>query len=141
MKQLIKKHLSGIWYVIITTFFVVTAYICWWKFHASPIVIICIGALFMTLLYIRFRLLLVSPLKELSAEIDAFSEGINTHDEIKIDTYHYDIERILAFFNASLKALNSIKQDFMIGKQLQSDVEFAAQIQSNILSQHAIDAG
>ena len=113
MKQLIRRHLAGAWYVSMTCLFCLSSWAAWFFFHVHPLVIVALAALFMTLLYICFRTILVTPLKQLTTRLDAFAEGKSQGGEVEIDAFHYDIEKILAFFNSSVRALRSIKKDFI----------------------------
>jgi phosphoserine phosphatase RsbU/P len=75
------------------------------------------------------------PINDLNAHINDFITGKSKNKEINIKTNYKNpnIRRVMKFFDVILNSLKNIKDEFLSGKAIKSEVQLATELQEKLL--------
>lgn len=106
------------------TFEQIPVYYLYWVLFLEALVVIML-----------IQRLYIAPIKILNEHINDFITGKNKTEKIKIKTNYSNpnIKRVVKFFDVILNSLKNIKDEFLSGKSIKSEVQLATELQEKLL--------
>lgn len=105
--------------------------------YSYPILIALIEAIFIIII---IKSVYEQPIIDLEYNIKKFQLGELKGNEIKLKkSANPHLNYIISFFENTLKTLRNIKDEFLHGKEIKSEVELAKEIQAKLLDKKVMD--